>query len=106
MSDRERSVIEWVLSLLDYRLEHPACGGLREAGEALQMSREDVLAASEFIEFMEEMPGGFLIYRANGGEEILYANKGLLRIFQCETMEDFRVQTGNSFRGLVMEEDL
>jgi len=106
MNDQEHSMIEWVLSLLDYRLEHPACGGLREAGEALQISREDVLAASEFIDFMEEMPGGFLIYRANGGEEILYANKGLLRIFQCETMEDFRVQTGNSFRGLVMEEDL
>lgn len=61
---------------------------------------------NEFIRFMEEMPGGFLIYRAEEGEEIIYANKGLLRIFQCDTMEEFREFTGNSFRGIVYQEDL
>ena len=53
---------------------------------------------------IDQMPGGFLIYRADN-EEILYANQALLRIFNCGTMEEFRQWTGNSFRGLVHPED-
>ena len=52
------------------------------------------------------MPGGFFIYRAEGREELLYANEALLRIFLCDTMEEFRALTGNSFRGIVHPEDL
>ena len=62
--------------------------------------------ACEVIRFMEEMPGGFLIYHADGNEEIIYANKALLLIFQCETLNEFRELTGNSFRGIVYHEDL
>ena len=32
------------------------------------------------MEIIDEMPGGFFIYRAGGEEEILYANAALLRI--------------------------
>ncbi len=53
---------------------------------------------------IDQMPGGFLIYRADN-EEILYANQALLRIFNCDTMEDFQQCTGNSFRGLVHPQD-
>ena len=63
-------------------------------------------AALENLRFMEEMPGGVLIYYADGGEEIVYANRALLRIFQCGSMEEFRTLTGNSFRGIVCPEDL
>lgn len=73
-------------------------------------SRDDLPQNEEvtgaFVHFMDEMPGGFLIYRADQGEEIIYANRSLLRIFQCETMEEFRAHTGNSFRGLVHPDDL
>ncbi len=62
--------------------------------------------AESFVRFMDEMPGGFLIYRAGQGEEIIYANQALLRIFQCATMEEFMAHTGGSFRGLVHPEDL
>lgn len=62
--------------------------------------------ASAFVEFMNEMPGGFLIYRAGGEEQILYANRALLRIFQCADMDEFRAHTNNSFRGLVHPDDL
>ena len=74
------------------------CAGPKEGGAA-QM-------AESFVRFMDEMPGGFLIYRAGQGEEILYANRALLRIFQCATMEEFMAHTGGSFRGLVHPEDL
>lgn len=65
-----------------------------------------ICSAYETVKFMDEMPGGFLIYYAEGDEEIIYANKGLLRIFQCATMSEFRELTGNSFKGIVHADDL
>lgn len=56
--------------------------------------------------FADEMPGGFFIYRADETEEIIYANKAMVRMFQCDSIEEFRALTGNSFRGIVHPEDL
>lgn len=66
----------------------------------------DVQTASGLIRFMDEMPGGFLIYKADDAEEIIYANKALLRICQCRTLHEFREFTGNSFKGFVYPDDL
>ena len=74
--------------------------------ESLLMDSQNIRTVYEVIKFMDEMPGGFLIYRANEAEDIVYANKALLRIFQCSTLKEFREMTGNSFRGLVYLEDL
>lgn len=63
-------------------------------------------SAIEMIYFMNEMPGGFLIYYAEHEEKIIYANKALLRLFQCSSFQDFQELTGNSFRGIVHPEDL
>lgn len=97
MSDQaqERFFIEQVLRVL--------CQPDGASRDELPQNGEMIGA---FIHFMDEMPGGFLIYRADQGEEIIYANRGLLRIFQCETLEEFRAHTGNSFQGLVHPEDL
>ena len=62
--------------------------------------------AIEMINFMDEMPGGFLIYYAEREEKIIYANKALLRLFQCTSFREFQELTGNSFRGIVHPEDL
>ena len=70
------------------------------------MEADKIHIAHEVKRFMDEMPGGFFIYHADGNEEIIYANKALLRIFMCDTMKEFRQLTGNSFRGLVHPEDL
>lgn len=59
-----------------------------------------------FIKLMDSMPGGFLIYKAYGLEEIIYANKALLRIFGCSTLNEFKELTHNSFRGIVHPEEL
>jgi len=53
----------------------------------------------------EEMPGGFFIYHADGNEELIYCNKAMLRIFGCDTMEEFKELTGNSFKGIVHPQD-
>ena len=63
-------------------------------------------AAAHVRQLTERMPGGFFIYRAHGGEELLYANEALLRMFGCDDAAQFRDLTGNSFRGMVHPEDL
>ncbi len=57
-------------------------------------------------EVMSGIPGGFFIYHADGDEEIIYANNEVLYLYKCETMEQFRQLTGNSFRGMVHPDDL
>jgi len=52
------------------------------------------------------VPGGFFVYHALGDEEICYADPNVIELFGCDSMEDFRAYTGNSFRGMVHPEDL
>lgn len=40
----------------------------------------------------EGMPGGFFIYHADGNEELIFFNKAMLRIFGCDSKEEFRQQ--------------
>ncbi len=64
---------------------------------------EESLAIIE--QFGELMPGGFIIYRADQNEELLYANKAVCRIFGCESLDEFKELTGFTFRGMVHPED-
>ena len=57
-------------------------------------------------DIMQGIPGGFFIYRADGNEEIIYANDAMLNLFRCDTMEEFQELTGNSFKGIVHPDDL
>ena len=70
------------------------------------MNKPFSFASSELKKFLDEMPGGFFIYQADEQEQILYANKALLRIFRCDTFEEFQELTGNSFQGVVHPDDL
>lgn len=67
---------------------------------------QEVQAANHLKYFADIMPGGFFIYHANEAETLIYANEAMLRIFQCDTMEELRELTGNSFRGIVHPDDL
>ena len=98
--------IEYILSA--YRAstkEHSGSGAQREEKKSENAQWHEP-GLNHFISFIDEMPGGFFIYRAGGTEEIIYANRALLRIFNCHTMAEFRVLTGNSFRGIVHPDDL
>lgn len=86
-----RDIINYIL----YTPEEAAKGEPLQAQFSHQLKR-----------FMDWMPGGFFIYRADGAEELLYANEATLRIFGCDTMEELRALTGGSFRGIVHPEDL
>ena len=52
------------------------------------------------------MPGSFLVYRADGDEQILFANDHLIDLFECSDYEDFLEYTHGSFRHIVHPEDL
>ncbi|MDE6407550.1 MAG: response regulator [Anaeroplasmataceae bacterium] len=60
----------------------------------------------ELSAYYQEIPGGLLIYHAYGSEEIIYANDELVHLFGCDSLEDFRSWTHNSFQGVVHPEDL
>lgn len=62
--------------------------------------------AEMLIELIDSMPGGLFIYRADGNEELLYVNNAVIRIFGCDTYEEFAELTGNSFKGMVHRNDL
>ena len=66
---------------------------------------EEREAANKFKKFIDHLPGGFLIYRADGDEEIIYANRALTRMFECSNIQEFIEYTGNSFKGIVYCED-
>ena len=54
---------------------------------------------------LSNIPGAFFVYRSNGEEELLYANKELLKIFECETEEQFLELSEGNFKGLVHPDD-
>ena len=53
----------------------------------------------------EQMPGGFFIYSADESQQIIYVNQAACRIFGCETEEEFRELTHDTFEGMVYPED-
>jgi len=54
----------------------------------------------------EHMPGGFFIYHAHGDEEFILFNEAMLRLTGCETEEQFRELTHNSFKHFVHPDDI
>ena len=77
---------------------------MHDRRRTLNVNTEDVLKRVEAV--AEFLPGGFFIYRADEKEELITVNTELLRLFGCETEEEFREFTGNSFKGMVHPDDL
>ena len=92
MKERENGLIEEMLPLL-------VSNGV---GDFTPEQRESV---NQFKKFIDHLPGGFLIYRADGNEDIIYANAALIRMFECNNAKEFMEYTGNSFKGIVYRED-
>lgn len=52
------------------------------------------------------MPGAILVYKATGEEEILFANNELVKMMDCDDLEDFLDFTSHSFRHFVYHDDI
>ncbi|MBQ7585419.1 MAG: response regulator [Desulfovibrionaceae bacterium] len=59
-----------------------------------------------YKEITERMPGGLIIYEANVGEKIIFANEAAIKIFGCKDFAEFMEYVGGTFKGMVYEEDL
>lgn len=57
-------------------------------------------------QLMDNLPGGFFVYRADDSEEILYVNDVALDIFGCGDIDEFKELTGYTFKGMVHPDDL
>ncbi len=57
-------------------------------------------------DLVEMIPGGYYIYKADMTEEIIHINQAAIRIYGCETMEEFVELTGNTFPGMVHPDDI
>ena len=105
----ERDIIEYISSLMEeFGSRADIQGGIqKEAGmQDLRLDVNSIEIAGYLKTFLDRMPGGFFIYSADRGEEIIYANAALLRMFQCADLKEFRKLTDNSFRGIVHPDDL
>ncbi len=71
---------------------------------ARRADAEDTLKQMEGL--AEYLPGGFFIYKADESAELISCNAELVKLFGCETEEELRKLTGNSFKGMVHPEDL
>ena len=54
----------------------------------------------------DSMPGGFFIYHADEDEKLIFFNQSMMRIFGCDTRQEFLELTHNSFKGIVHPDDL
>ena len=55
--------------------------------------------------FLDRFPGGLFRYPAQGEDTLDRVSGGLIRMFHCENEEQFRELTGNTFSGMIFEED-
>lgn len=100
-SVNDKSIIEYMLDLLSEG-EDATAHDENDDGQSAYYRR----AAKSVMEFIDEIPGGFLIYEAHGDERIIYANRALQRIFKCDSLAQFMKHTRGSFRGIVHKDDV
>ncbi|MBD5131014.1 MAG: response regulator [Clostridiales bacterium] len=90
-----QSLIEYMMPLLS----------ARKQGDISAFDETEIENVRQIISFIDEIPGGFLIYRNDEAQTLVYANKALMDIFKCKSLDEFRKLTGNSFRGIVHPDD-
>ena len=102
------NLVDYILSLTETSADENAAGSppLENGSSADESGMEKRRIAEQMLEIINHMPGGFFLYHADGDEALIYVNEGMLRIFGCDTEEEFRELTGNSFRGIVHPDDL
>ena len=53
----------------------------------------------------KNMPGALLVYKNNETEDIVFVSDAIVKIFGCDSSEDFMKFTGGSFSTIVYPED-
>ncbi|MCI8853737.1 MAG: hypothetical protein HFI32_09595, partial [Lachnospiraceae bacterium] len=78
-TNMDHGLIEYLLSALD--VPEPFSPEVEGAAQSQKLAsvlgNVNPHTAIEIRKFLDEMPGGFFIYQADGEENILYANKAM-----------------------------
>ena len=77
---------------------------LEKRTKKMMKHKEDILKMTDTI--LECLPGGFFVYHADETEEMITFNNEVLKIYGCDTDEEFTTLIGNSFKGMVLPDDL
>lgn len=72
-------------------------------GDVMDETKLSILNPKDLVEMI---PGGYYIYRADMTEEIIHINKAAIKMYGCDTMEEFVELTGNTFPGMVHPDDI
>lgn len=70
-------------------------------GKLCDINKNTMILVEELGRNMTE---GFVIFKESD-ESLIYVNESLINMFGCDSEQDFREQTGNTFRGLVKPGD-
>lgn len=72
----------------------------------MNMQNSEMTTTGSFLEkVINTMPGGVFVYRANEKQEILYVNREVLHLWDCQDKDQFMEFCGGSFRGMIHPDD-
>lgn len=72
----------------------------------MNMQNSEMTTTGSFLEkVINTMPGGVFVYRANEKQEILYMNREILHLWDCQDKDQFMEFCGGSFRGMIHPDD-
>lgn len=93
---------EIYLNKVEHHIENNKLLGSEEDNDIWYMNENMLIAANEFA---EGLPGGFFSYHADGDQEIISFNSEIMKIFACKTAKEFRDYVGNSYKGMVLQDE-
>lgn len=53
--------------------------------------------------YTERMEGGAFVFRADKGHEMLFANRNMVRLFECEDTADLMAHIGGTYDGMIYD---
>ncbi len=88
-----------------YSVKMEGKNGCRQYSKEVNSSTHPQLGFN-LQDIASNIPGALIVYKARGEQEILFANNEVVRIFGCDSVEDFMEYSGHSFRNVVHPEDV
>ena len=76
----------------EMKTEHARIAGeiIRDQYIADSLTEQEQQALLKYQKLADWIPGGFFIYRARGDEEILFANRQMLAVYECDSYAEFK----------------
>lgn len=76
-----------------------------EPGEGIHMKQDDMNGQEQYKEDFDLIEGGVCFVLADGSERIVFANKKIAALYECDTVEMFMQFCSANYRNLMEEED-